>query len=305
MAIKSKRGATDSGTRRVSYSQFAKYQNCPLQWKLDYVDNLAPDEASIHLVFGSAMHETIQEWLQKAYGSSFESANKTDWASVLETHMKRIFAESTIIDDKGVKIFPSDIETLVEFYQDGAAILNHVQQKYGKDIFQLEGFELLGVEIPLEVKLNDGVDFIGYIDVVMRNPYTNEIEILDLKTSTRGWNDYQKKDESKLSQLLLYKQFYSEKFGVPQDKINVHFIILKRKINENSDWEQRRVVKFSPACGKISVSKTVKNFNVFVNECFTTDGDYKIDHIKATPSKSACKYCYFATRPDLCKESYK
>jgi len=290
--------------RRVSYSQYSKYKNCPLAWKLDYVDGLAPKESSIHLVFGQAMHSTIQEWLQKAYGSSFESANKVDWASVLETHMKRIFAESTLTDANGAKTFPSDMETLVEFYQDGAAIIDHVQKKYGKDIFQLEGFELLGVEIPLEVKLNEGVHFIGYIDVVMRNPSRGEIEILDLKTSTRGWNDYQKKDESKLSQLLLYKQFYSEKFGVPQDKINVHFIILKRKINENSDWEQRRVVKFSPACGKISVSKTVKSFNTFVNECFTTDGNYKTENIKATPSKSSCRYCPFNARPDLCKESY-
>ena len=278
------------------------WKNCPVQWRLTYVDDLAPKESSIHLTFGKAMHSTIQEWLQKGYASSFESANKMDWASVLETHMKTIFAKDTRVDERGVKIFPSDIDTLVEFYHDGVAILDHVQKKYGKDIFQLKGFELVGVEIPLEVKLNDGVDFVGYIDVVMRNPYTNEIEIIDLKTSTRGWNDYQKKDESKLSQLLLYKHFYSEKFGVPFDKINVHFIILKRKINEHSDWEQRRVVKFSPACGKISVKKTTTSFNAFVNECFTPMGEYKVNGIKATPSKGACRYCPFASRPDLCKK---
>lgn len=288
----------------VSYSQFAKYQNCPLSWKLDYVDGLAPKESSIHLTFGSAMHLTIQEWLKKGYASSFESANKMDWASVLEKHMKTIFSKDTKIDENGVKTFPSDINTLVEFYHDGVAILDHIQKKYGKDIFQIKGFELLGVEIPLEVKLNDGVDFVGYIDVVMRNPYTNEIEIFDLKTSTRGWNDYQKKDESKLSQLLLYKHFYSEKFGAPFDKINVHFIILKRKINENSEWEQRRVVKFSPACGKISVNKTTTSFNKFVNECFTPTGEYKVRGIKATPSANSCRYCAFNARPDLCKESY-
>ena len=57
------------------------------------------------------------------------------------------------------------------------------------------------------------------MDVVIRNKISGKIVIIDLKTATRGWTDFQKKDFNKKSQLLIYKKFYSELFDVPLDKI--------------------------------------------------------------------------------------
>lgn len=53
--------------RVVSYSQFSMFSNCPRQYKLRYIDKLSKKESSIHLVFGSSMHNTIQHYLRVMY----------------------------------------------------------------------------------------------------------------------------------------------------------------------------------------------------------------------------------------------
>jgi RecB family exonuclease len=43
----------------------------------------------------------------------------------------------------------------------------------------------------------------GYLDVVLYHEPSNTFKIIDIKTSTKGWNKYTKKDESKQFQLVL------------------------------------------------------------------------------------------------------
>ena len=45
---------------KISYSQLSLYTNCPHQWKLRYIDKITESESNIYLVFGTAMHETLQ-----------------------------------------------------------------------------------------------------------------------------------------------------------------------------------------------------------------------------------------------------
>ena len=71
---------------------------------------------------------------------------------------------------------------------------------------------------------------VGYLDIVILDEITNTLKIYDIKTSTRGWNKWMKKDENKTQQLLLYKQFYSKQYNHPIDKIEVEYFIVKRKL---------------------------------------------------------------------------
>ena len=114
-----------------------------------------------------------------------------------------------------------------------------------------------------------------------------------MKTATRGWWDYQKKDFYKKSQLLMYKQFYSEKFDVSLDKIDVYFLILKRKIAKKSDFPISRLQKFEPAHGKPSVNKTMKAFHEFRELIFDSKGNHRIDREYVAKPGSACKFCEF------------
>ena len=59
---------------RVSYSQYGMYSSCQQQYKLNYIDKLGISNANIHLIFGSAMHEVVQHFLDVMYNVSKKQA---------------------------------------------------------------------------------------------------------------------------------------------------------------------------------------------------------------------------------------
>jgi hypothetical protein len=124
---------------------------------------------------------------------------------------------------------------------------------------------------------------------------SGKIIIIDLKTSTRGWNQYQKADKVKTSQMLLYKKFYSEKYNVPLDKIEVEYQILKRKVSDTTEFTIPRISKFVPANGKPSVNAAWKGFMEFVDSVYNEEGVVKQVDFPTNKSKS-CDWCEFKTR---------
>lgn len=289
--------------RRVSYSQYAMWANCRHQWKLSYVDKLKPDESSIHLIFGTAIHEAIQAWLDKRYNESNLKSSVFDMHEVFKVKLFELFKEQIKTDpDTQKKTFLCTQETLKEFYVQGCAILDHVKDNRN-DFFPTSGYKLIGCEIPLEVQVTDAVQFVGYIDIVVAHPRTKQIFIYDLKTSKRGWY-YEKKDTKKTNQLLLYKRFYAEVFDVLPENITVQFIILKREVNENSEWGSKRISRFEPTHGTNSMKRAAKDFDTFISETFAANGAVLLDNLKATPSQSACRWCPFREKKDLCPDSY-
>ena len=119
-----------------------------------------------------------------------------------------------------------------------------------------------------------------------------------------GWYEAQKKDPKKLHQILLYKNFFSEDRGLTDDQIKAKFLILKRKIKENPDFIIRRLSKFEPSQGTVSMNKMKKSWNQFITECFDEEGNKIADNIKPTPSEKSCRYCVFKNDEKLCPDSY-
>ena len=144
----------------------------------------------------------------------------------------------------------------------------------------------------------------GYLDVVLYHEPSNTFTIIDIKTSTKGWNHYAKKDEMKQFQLILYKKFFSDQYDIPIKDIDVEFFIVKRKIWEESEYNISRIQQFKPAAGKVKLNKAVNTLNKFLNEAFNLDGSFKDRIFNPVPSKWNCTYCPFANRKDLCKEGY-
>jgi len=263
------------------------------------VDGHKLDEGSIHTIFGTAMHEVIQEWLDILMNKSETMANSLD----LDENLKSKFHEhfkSAIKEVDGQKVFPSDRKTLEEFYHQGTEILSYVQ-KHQKKLFPTQNTKLVGIEYPIDVEVRPGVKYVGFVDIVTKNEKTGLITLYDLKTSRAGWTQAQKSDKTKISQLLLYKKFISDLFGVDPIQVRVEYVILKRMISENSPYPIPRVSPFEPPHGKPSVNKAWTDFEAFLNDCFDGEGNYKTDTIKHKASKSNCKYCVFRERKDLCK----
>ena len=275
--------------KRISYSQYSQWATCPYKWKLNYIDKLSEYTDSIHTLFGTSMHEVLQTYLTVMYNDTIKMADALPMEKMLLHRMKTNYTQ--IMERNGGEVFceQSDMDV---FYNHGLLILEWFKKKRGM-YFSKKGYELVGIEVPVDYDLPNKIKFIGYIDVIIYDSVRDRYKIIDIKTSTMGWNKYQKADKNKTNQLLLYKQFYSAQHDIPIDKIDVEYFIVKRKLYEKVDFPQRRVQTFSPASGKPSINKLMNNLNQFLNESFV-DGEYNLEHnyIKQ-PSKKNCRYCEF------------
>ena len=264
------------------------FSECPQRWKLNYIDKLRVFETNIFLIFGTAMHEVIQTWLEVMYNDSIKNADKLNLEQRL--HDKLIEGFKKAKEEEGKD--PCTKEQLKEFFQDGIDILDFVKKRRA-DYFSKRGYKLIGCEVPIDVDLRKNVKMVGYLDIVILDEFHNILKIYDIKTSTQGWNKWQKKDENKTQQLLLYKQFYAKQYNHPIDKIEVEYFIVKRRLWENAMYPQKRVQKFSPSSGTVSMNKVAKRLDTFLDLAFDDNGEQITENIIATPSKKACKWCEF------------
>ena len=275
--------------KRISYSQYNQWVTCPYKWKLNYIDDLGEFTDSIHTMFGTSMHEVLQTYLTVMYNDTVKMADALPLEKMLLHRMKTNYNQ--IMERNGGEVF-CEQHDMNEFYQHGLTILEWFKKKRA-NYFSKKGYELVGIEVPINYNLPNDVKFIGYMDVVLYNKVSGRYKIIDIKTSTMGWNKWMKADKNKTDQLLLYKQFYGAEKGISLDKIDVEYFIVKRKLYEKVDFPQRRVQTFSPASGKPSVNKVITNLNQFIDESFI-NGEYNTEHtyIKQ-PSKKNCRWCEF------------
>mgnify|MGYP000692570499 CR=1 FL=1 len=63
---------------------------------------------------------------------------------------------------------PCEQIELEEFYGDGRRILTWFK-KYCSKFYSKSGYELVGIEIPLNANIKTGVHFIGFIDIVLKD----------------------------------------------------------------------------------------------------------------------------------------
>jgi hypothetical protein len=288
---------------KVSFSQYSMWSSCPHQYKLNYIDKLGESSSNIHTIFGTAMHETIQHYLSVMYGVSKKQADEINKDRLLLEKMREAYKSEA---DKMSEGTPCTQIQLEEFYGDGRRILQWLDKHMHK-FYSKSGFELVGIEIPLNATIKEGVHFIGFIDIVIRDLASNEIIIIDLKTSTMGWNQYQKADKMKNSQILLYKKYYSELFNIPLQKIKVEYQILRRKLPEDSAFPVPHVSKHIPAHGSPSVKKVYDEFMEFINTVFDDGGAFKDIEFPKVPgaAKKNCKFCEFGNRGICDKKATK
>jgi hypothetical protein len=283
--------------KSVSYSQYSTYATCPYQWYLTYVEGKQPYQASIYTVFGTAFHETLQKYLEVMYNESGAAADRMNLEELFTERFRATYSQEY---EKTKEHFSDAIE-MREFFDDGVAILDWIQKRRNK-LFTIRNVKLLGIEMPLLIGVSKNVFLKGYIDFVLYDTDLDKIYIYDIKTSTRGWSEREKKDDTKIAQILLYKEYFGRQFGLDQDRIEVEYFIVKRKIWENSEYAIPRVQSFKPASGKTKRRRAVENFDAFVKDCFDESGKPQIKSYIKNVGESSCKWCPYADKPDLCNK---
>jgi len=258
------------------------------------VKKLNPFKPSIHLIFGTAMHETIQNYIQVMFDKSATEADKIHLPTYFKTRLIELYKKESANEPF------SSPEELTEFFEDAIAILEFFKRKRGF-YFTKKHTILTGIEIPIVAPIVEEIPNVkmrGFIDLVTYNKMLDKYTIYDIKTSTRGWSDYEKRDQAKVNQILLYKKKFAELRKVPEEKIDVQFFIVRRKINEDLEYPPSRIQEFIPAHGTRKVKQAIEDFQAFVRDVFTAEGDY---HEKEYPKHiDNCKFCPYLDRPDLC-----
>ena len=292
--------------KNISYSQMSIFRGCPHRWKLQYKDKIKRFTSSIHTVFGTAVHEAMQHYLDIAYDKSFAAADRE--IDIKEYFQEKFIGEYQTQYKKNNNSHFSDAVEMREFFEDGVAILDWFKKKRSR-YFSKKGTYLVGCEVPIVIapnKMYNNVLYMGYLDVVTYHEATETFKIIDIKTSTKGWNKFAKKDESKQFQLLLYKQFFSEQYNIPLDKIEIEFFIVKRKV---LDWDDDKIMSphqayrvqtFTPPSGKIKLNRAKTAINDFIKECFNSSGNIKEREYIKSPSKWNCTFCPYKEEQELC-----
>ena len=281
------KNSTPTDKRRVSFSQFSNWFNCRHRWYLDHVKGLREFEDNVNTCFGTAMHEAVQLYIETLYKKSAKEADTHDLHDVFKKAFDRELERTKITPEPEVyKEFCEDGDNIVIAFTNMTNRIKH---------FPSGKYEFIGVEDEIVMPIKNNVEFICYIDVVLKEKATGRYRIIDIKTSTSGWNHYQRDDEAKTSQILLYKAFFSRKYNVDIDMIDVEFFILRRKLWENYAFPQSRIQTFVPKNNQKDVARTLNQFAEFVGECFTEDGKFIEDptiYLKNPgKAKKNCKYC--------------
>jgi hypothetical protein len=287
--------------KAVSYSQYSIYKQCPYQWHLSYIKKQSKFKPSIYLIYGTSMHETIQTYLKTMYETSGKAADAIDLNKLLEERLIANYKES--LEENNKEHF-STPEELKEFLFDGQLTLDWFKKNRGK-YFSRRTSDLVGIEIPILQPVIDDIPNVlmnGFIDFIIHEKNTDTYTIYDIKTSTKGWSDYEKKDQTKINQVLFYKRFYSKVMNIPEDRVDVKFFIVKRKVFQNPDYPTYRVQEFIPANGKKKVEDAMKDLGQFIRECFTKDAKYNTE--RTYPKNiEACKFCPYNDKPELCNRT--
>lgn len=274
--------------KTVSFSQFTNWWTCSHRWYRDYVLHEKVFEDSLNMSFGTGIHEAVQNYLSVLFKQGEVASKTIDNVKVFVDAFKREVEKKSI---------PHTEAEMNEFIEDGknliAEFINPVNRmRY----FPTDKWELLAIEDELNEGIRNNVNLTGKLDLVMREKATGNIRIVDFKTSTRGWTANDKENFTKTSQLILYKALYSKKHNLPLNKINVEFIILKRKLYDSSktSYEQTRIAIVKPSSFQADVLEVIHEFGKFVDTCFTADGQHNtaIEYPKIPGErKKNCKYC--------------
>lgn len=284
----------------VSYTQFALYSKCPKSWELAYARRLRKNQPSIHSLFGTAMHNTIQEWIVGAFSGN----NQVDPYRRLRDHM---IAEFEVLIDKWGEVF-STPEELTQFHDEGIVILRELCNAVLR-YFNPKKFDFVGTEVPINcipVPERPKVKLVAYLDLVLKAKNINTHHIRDIKTSTKGWNRFKLKDIYTISQLVLYKHYYAKMNGLSHDDVEVNYLIVKRGLDAGTPWVTSLIQEFRPIQSTPIVNGVVEQFEQFILRCFNEDGTRRLDieypAISGVDNKN-CKFCEFADQKELCPKS--
>lgn len=156
----------------LSYSSISCYLQCPLKWKLHYVDRLEPEFISSSLVFGQAIHQSVAAFLESTMTGGLLTAD----------HMTDIARNAWVSGNGNIRYQTREDEN--SLMKKTRELLTLYREAWNQEVI------VLGVEEEFHFQAKGLPDFIGFIDTIQQMP-SGEIIVVDLKTAGRKPSDFQ------------------------------------------------------------------------------------------------------------------
>lgn len=183
-------------TMTWSFSRLNSFYNCPHEWYERYV-MCQKGENGFFGEFGGCCHKILERY-EKGEISLFE----------ISQEYEKLFSEMVVHDAPPNKY----VDIKQSYFDKGLDYFDNID-------LDLENFEILGVEKEVKFKIADK-DFIGYIDLLIREKSTGKIIILDHKSASIKFlknGNISKSDKPHvrefIRQLCLYAKPVLEEYG--------------------------------------------------------------------------------------------
>jgi hypothetical protein len=234
----------------VSYSSWQLWRNCPQKWYLDVVRKLGQKVKSVHMDFGTAVHETIELMT----GKSVEK-RPADPSQYFEDKFKELLSENISVYREKERLDLSK-PNRVKFFIDAGRL---VIQRFG-ECSEIATAEVIYNEYRLMEKIDRSDDipvhFKGFIDMVIKSKDRRGNTILwicDFKSCSWGWDREKRQNRELQFQLFLYKHFFCKRFNLDQKNVRCAFVLLKKRPPKGVE-----PVEFFPvSAGPVSVQRAL------------------------------------------------
>lgn len=267
-----------TGKPHVSFSEVRVWKECPWKHKLIHIDKAIDFETSVHLEYGTIIHDALENFLKsrtidipgvKSKITEAWNKHRFDQSDVIENN--RVIAES-----QGWKYKHDHLESWLLWSEAALKAIPDFMEEYYPE------WECISAEEQLYEQIDDQMKFKGFIDGVIKfkKGKRDKIAIIDWKTaSPRGWSRDKIQDIKTTAQLMLYKHYWSRKYDVKLSDIACHFVLLKR------------VKKPEKVCKIIEVSagpKSIEKANKMVRSMIKS-----VNKGIFLKNRDNCKFCPF------------
>ncbi|MDD5499564.1 MAG: PD-(D/E)XK nuclease family protein [Candidatus Nanoarchaeia archaeon] len=207
-----------------SHSSISTFNQCPLKFKMRYIDKITPElKKTIEAFMGGIVHEVLQELYESVMEKRIPGFDEVQESLI--NKWKNSWDDEIQIIKEGMK---------KENYFESA--LRFLKNYYEKCHPFNEG-EIIGIEQEVRIIIK-GKELIGYIDRLEKKG--DEYHIIDYKTN--NWLKSQEElDEDK--QLAIYQIAVMEKFCTDKVVLNWHFLNFNELMQSKRTKEQINELK--------------------------------------------------------------
>jgi len=249
---------------RLSFSQLEAFNNCPLQYKFNFILHI-PVLAKSNFIFGRVMHNTLREFLSvlaqgvekqgSLFGEVSQNKKNPTWSDLQKIYEKQWQDDGYESKQEREEYYKKGKESLKIFYA------NLEKNGWPSVVFLEKMFTMV----------LHGYYFKGTIDRVDKLD-NGTYEVIDYKTG----KPKEKLEYNNKKQLLLYKIALEDGLGIKISKLSFYFL-------ENGEM--------------VSFESTDKLEEKFKKDILDTISEMKKGEFKANPGP-LCSYCDFS---DICE----